>query len=411
MESTLLIPSVINNAEAVTVLDTDSIRNLQLYHYVNCTVDTPDDIAQIRGVIKRGDKILCKRNGFIPELTATDNLHEIQALLKDVSFSECTFQKSYEGCTVSLWYDPEFSLSTNLTVGESSLEVLLTSGWTVSTSKKIDAFSSRWSSPVSFGEMFIEGLAQERFNSYYTMSTFLSQINKERVYNFVVLNSFANRIVSYPPRDTATIFHAGEYNVSNNFMLTNDNTSGVQSVERYTFDSISNLLNVVEELNPFESQGIIVTLPNKRQLKIVNSNYTKLAKIRDNEPNLKTLYLKNIHNPEQLSRILELYPYIPHYEDILESIKQNVYDKYVKRFILNPEKKIVTVPKYQYFLVRYLHSAYLYDRYNNKVTYELVSRLIDALPTPSLLGLVNGYEKNTFEHGDGNWSDDKVVQS
>lgn len=365
----------------------DSDGDIRLFHYIHCDDDSSEDVKASRGIIRDGDKILCKTFGYTPQISCND----VDLVKKYIhSFSCCKVYDSEEGATLRLWFDNG---------GDK---------WRLSTHRKINAFHSRWgsSNAQSFGDMFFNALYWEcnsgqlkgkilknnngKNNRETVFKKYCETLDKNKTYTFLVRNTKENRIVC-DEADHPSIYFVGSFDRTTHFLL-EGNDSGIPMPKSYSFDTVEDLVTFVSNIDSRKKQGLIVYLPNQKQVKIMNQTYLDFFNARGNEPSIKFRYLHVRKDPDMVSMLYTLYPdYIPMfetYENILTDISRSIHRSYINRYI---NRQFVSLPQPEFFILQACHGWHIQDRVNNKVSLEKVTSIIDSQSPTSLNKLIKPY--------------------
>ena len=396
----------------------DQLNGMKLYHfdsalspeelkknYFNGTLS--EDIIRNRGVIRgENGKIVCKSFNYTHEILSSE-----KQLIKQTihSFNQSRVYLAEEGSMVRLFFSND--------------------RWYISTHRKIDAYNSRWGSvPIncfneneslrSFGELFKESLIccansndssesesefSESFvkyirrlnfkenhwndsNSDELFDLFTDRLNRNKTYSFLIRNTVQNRVVCHT-KTVPCVYFLGSFDNETN-LLVEGNDSGIETPKQLFFENVDQLIEYVDNINPYINPGVVVYLPNQKQVKIISPKYDELAKIRGNEPNVmfRYLQLRSIHRAsgknldDDLSiRLRWMYPErdyeFTNYEYKITKLIQQIYTAYKNRFIFHIQ---TIVPQPQYFIMQKCHSWHLSDKKNNRVTIEKVKEIVDS---------------------------------
>lgn len=248
--------------------------------------------------------------------------------------------------------------------------------WYVSTSKRLNAFKSKWACEQSFGDIFEAGVLRH----YSSMEEFYVCLNTNYVYVFLVGNIPENRIVCIAP-EHPTIYHLGVF--KRNGIIIDNIHLDIPKPREHKFKQVMELCQEVGEMNSRFIQGLIVYNPNMGYVKVWNKTYQELYNIRGNEPSIKFRYLQLRMDKYARKALYYLYPQekdtFNDYENILYDISRNLYRAYVQRFI---KKQYVTVPSQEFHILRECHEWYLINRETNRVTPEKIIDVMNKqLPT------------------------------
>jgi hypothetical protein len=261
--------------------------------------------------------------------------------------------------------------------------------WYLSTHKKICAFQSRWSCNQSFGELFIESL-YSIFGTDHTdiFQWFTKQLNSNYIYYFFLRSNHQNRIICHTSdiKESERLVYIGRrYQSSLHFSFLGKTEENVldyislpKRVEK-SFTTIEEIFDFVENnIDAFKYQGIIgYTSSNHESLKIINSRYKDLIRIRGNNHNLRFRYLEIRKEADKVEKFFMLYPKLVHifedYERTINFIVKKITKTYIDRYIQN---KYITLPKEEFIILRKCHE--LCKMKNEKyITQKIVRGLID----------------------------------
>lgn len=356
--------NIVARESDIRLVDSDEETGLDLFCYNRCDNNESDFIKQCRGLVFHGDSLVLKAFSYADEYSHTD-VNIVKNLLTD--FPKWSFYSSYEGALLRLFY--------------------FSGKWFLSTHRKLNAFRSKWASRESFGTLFKRALEQElAINQKFAerlgegeniLERYQNTLDKTKQYMFLLRNSYENRIVCDPAKETDTqILHVGTFV---NGELSTDEDIGISYPRKYTFANVDDLLNYIgNDIDPKSLQGIICFGPNNKQFKILNGDYMEMFRTRGNEPSLKYRYLQVRMNKKMTEMLYRLYPEMKSafddYENTIYDIARNIYRAYVQRFI---KKRYVTVPKDEYQVINECHAWHLSDRENNRVTLDRVIQFLN----------------------------------
>ena len=154
---------------------------------------------------------------------------------------------------------------------------------------------------------------------------------------FLIKNSDENRIVCSSP-EKPTVFHVGTFVDGK---LSFDEDIKIPYPNRFTFSTIDQLIDHVNNIDVRELHGVICFAPNNKQYKILHDEYMHLFKVRGNEPSIKFRYLQVRMKTDTLDTLYYLYPHMSEKFDEIENsiyeIAKNIYricsKIYKKRFV------------------------------------------------------------------------------
>lgn len=264
-------------------------------------------------------------------------------------------------------------------------------GWKVSTQKKLDAFSSRWSGNMSFGELWSQAIKREmeskpdifgQFDNH--LLVFFKTLDQEKKYLFIIRHNEDNRIVCKAP-ENPTVYHVGTY-IKN--VIHPDDDVNIAKPVSYKFPTVDALRAHVLSLDSTRVSGCLAAVKgamvNNRPIlqkwyKLQNEEYARLEKVRGNEPSLRFRYLQTRLDSDIVDDLFLLFPSHAHLfdecEDAIYAIAKYIHKAYMDRFI---RRQFVTLDREFFTIMRLCHDWHKEDRQNNKVD---LDKVIDVLNT------------------------------
>lgn len=318
-----------------SVFDTDTEFGLKLLHYPD-TMCLDEQSKKCRGTIYNdtGDIVLQSLH-YTEEYDETE---EKKLEEKFESVSDWSFFNSIEGTL---------------------LRVFCWKGkWFLSSHKKINAFNSKWSCSKTFGKLFNMAL-DLHFGVENSFSTVLTpKLEETEGYLFLLATNFENRIVC--DSGDNKIYFIGT--LLNRQTFVRNTLLDFMSPEKIEINSFTELLEYVRKIDTKKYQGIIAfSNTTNLQIKIMNSEYKRLTKIRGNESSLLKQYLKLRNNADSLITFKTLYPTFDSklIEVKLFDLAYNMYSMYCARFI---RKEYVVINSLQYPILKKIHELYMVER-------------------------------------------------
>jgi len=351
---------------AVKIVDTDGV--VDLFCYTNCDENEPEHIKSCRGIVFKGDELVLKAFSFTPEYTS-DNFDMLDERFPDVS--NFTIFDSYEGSLIRIFYCDK---------------------WYVSTHRRLDAFTSKWSSKQSFGYHFKSALEHEFstnpifknriLNSKESpeasiLDKFISTLDTKNQYMFLLQNNIDNRIVCNAPQ-YPRVYHVGTFDGISNELNMNEIVD-LPYPRRHAFKNMNDIFDYVENVaNPMELQGLIM-FTGKEEIKFVSRNYAYLSSLRNNEASVKFRYLQiRMEDAEKREDFIKLYPEhlktFDLYENILYKIAIDITDAYISRYI---HKNFTAVPQDEFSILKICHQWHKLDRKNNRISFNKVMNVLN----------------------------------
>jgi hypothetical protein len=353
--------------QSITLTDSDDTYNLKLYSYTTIDEYTSDEVKECRGVILHNDELIVKTFGYSPEFVDSDK-EQISSYLMD-NFDNCRFYNSEEGTILRLYY--------------------VENKWFLSTHKKLNSFKSKWGNFESFGDLFLNALNfhftnNQNFRDKMSISddsskdkifeSFCDTLDKSKIYMFMVTNNQDNRIVC--ENKNSMLYHVGTFS-EKGFNFTMDEQIGLPYPEELSFKDIDEVLEFVKSIDYKKLQGVFVLLPNNKQMKILNSTYHRLMKLRGNDPSVIRRYLFLKNTPSDLKDYIELYPEFSKkfevVEKTLDKVSSKILNAYIRRFI---NGEFIEVPQEEYQVIRTCHSWHNENRNTNKIYFGKVKEFL-----------------------------------
>lgn len=372
--------------EYIRILDSDTDQNgfkTVLLHYISTVNENGkvnfqpmQYIGHIRGIILRetskrettgGPKweIICKSFPYTPELVIGESELPIPANSKAYS--------CHEGTIIRLYWTGNLGCESP------------NDRWAISTHRKIDAETSRWSGPT-FGEMFGE----------------LNQLNpdnlkKEIAYVFVLIHS-ANRLV-YPVKENKLI-PVSEFNRSTGTLTV------VQSnpIDLKTTEDLVLAVNSMDSYETPEAAGVILFHPfTAFPIKVISKNYHLKRSVRGNEASIRTRYTQLRGTPAQ-ELLVSWYPESVNefnkVEREITGLSKYLHSEYINRNVKKSRfnTEFERLPKEYHVFLMNCHNWYKENKTENIVTVNAVETLLKKVETHYLLKMLKEYrnaEKKT----------------
>lgn len=336
-----------------------------------------------KGVVFENNKKVMDAFPRVKSIVVFDN--EIVGDLTDDIVAKSAFYDHHEGALIRVYYG--------------------NNGWNVSTQKKIDAFRSRWSGSTSFGELWSQAIKLEMEDkpeifeqSDNHLLAFFKTLDQEYQYLFIIRHNEDNRIVCKAP-ENPTVYHVGTH-INN--VIDPDDDINITKPEKYRFPTVDTLTSHVRSLNSTKVSGCIgaATVNNRQKwYKIQNKEYSRLEKVRGNEPSLRFRYLQTRLDANLVEDLFMLFPshanIFDECEDSIYAIAKYIHRAYMDRFI---RRQFITLDREFFTIMRICHDWHKEDRQNNKVD---LDKVIDVLNTryDHVLNKMIRMHKNIIEGG------------
>lgn len=374
--------------EKINVPCCDANDEMEMYTYDECTNDSEENVKRCRGIVcKKGTyELICPSFGYVDEYIADEEQQE--RILNRLGDDDWTMYYSVEGTIVRLfWYNGQ---------------------WYLCTHKKLDAFKSRWSCKYTFGELCVKALA-EIYGEAFTWDSFLSELDTNHKYVFLIRANHENRIVchAHHVKSGERIWCLGSYDEQFRFYLYTTHPSHnclsekVKGPTPIPNISSNNILEYIHQISPFEYRGLflsrIVSDGVYERISIFHPEYKKWEAVRGNNPNLRFRFLEVRRNLELVQQLYILYPksaeIFDRYENILFNVASMINHFYVQRYIRH---KYVTLPKEEYFIMKKCHDWYLQDQTHHRIFTKKVLEFINEENPLHLYKMIRRYELSDY---------------
>jgi len=299
--------------------------------------DLPEDeLRKIRGTIidKKTNRVVCNGGVFPYEYSENDEnkfmekMTELNHKLEDMDVGY-----SFEGTVIRIFYHGK---------------------WYISTHRKLDSGRSKWGSNNSFKDLF-ENALKENYNL--SLKDLFTRLNLRCQYTFMLMADENTRFVC-SPKGLKKVYFLGSTDPE-------DACLKIDGLPKPKFEdmTITSIFGFVKGLKyPFDYQGILLTHTSGSQYRIMNEEYIKLFKVRNNEQSIpyRYLQLKTQNNQEMIELLKQLYPqYISTFNLYDENISKLVdlifqeYDKRKQRSLL-PEnlQTVVQIDQRVYLFIK-----------------------------------------------------------
>ena len=369
------------------IIVTDKLDDLTCYHFDSVTIDSDPSVKQYRGIIKNSeDQIICKTFSFTPEFASNDSENINKYIIPFIQNPNVIFAPSYEGCLIRL-----FNYKNK---------------WYISTHKKIDAFTSKWGSDRTFGELFMDAHRHSEEHKEcisYTndeMFKYFDRIyDRETIYVFVLKNCLENRIVCCAleqPQFEPIVKIKGDNNIFQSEYEGN-----------YTKDFTAEKLGeMMREVDITKTQGyIFINRETLESIKIIKDDYIFYAMIRNNQPNIlyRFIEVQQSGDKKNIDYLNQLYPerkeYFESFIHTIDDVCINIYRRYRNRFV---RKQISIAPQEQFYIIKELHDNFIKSGKVDTVTQQKVTEYVYNLHPSKLLNLYTAYMMRKEVTGNGN---------
>lgn len=272
--------------------------------------------------------------------------------------------------------------------------------WYIVTHRKLDAFQSYWSSTLSFGDLFLNGLSIST-GVEITRETYQSLLNdaldRDSLFFFFIHATQESRIVCRVTETHPRIVYVGRRPRCDLEALLDQSPlqgqwASIECMVPQAFDSWVDVFDAVKHIDCWTSQGVLLfDRETSRQIKLIPSTYNALWSVRGNQPNVMFRYLQIRTQPDVVSTFMTLYPEwavrCSHAEQHIHALSAWMYTYYVSRYIY---KHTFILPKQEHIFLKKVHGVYLESR--ERVTYSTVRRILDREPVPHLYVMLKRVE-------------------
>jgi hypothetical protein len=368
-------------SEDLLCIDRHQPSGLSLFTYDKCEASDPLLVKLNRSVVKddQSQQIICYSLPYTTEIMDLDT-----QVLDEIQLDDYDILPSIEGTLVRLY--------------------CANNRWILSTNRKIDAFSSYWSSRLSFGQLFINHLVRlYPGHTDHILEYFYSKLDTNSVYFFLIQSNPENRIVCNV--DDPQLFFVGKYIHQNDPSVLDrsafDNEGSIPMIAPLDLsgsegDTTSSRIRsyILEHIHPFQAQGLLLFRKSgNEQIKIYHPEYQKFWRVRNNVPNLQMRYLQlRFSSEEDITNFFILYPKFRPVADRIEhallEISRIIYHAYINRFI---RKQYVSISKDMYNILKIAHAWHVEDRTQNKIYFNKIVALVNEQDAKLLYGIIKKY--------------------
>lgn len=279
-----------------------------IFDQADCLLE--DNLRRHRGtIIDNKTKKVVKEGSFFPYEFTEDEQQKCKEKMDALNhkLEDMDVEYSYEGTIIRIFYYKQ---------------------WYISTHRKLDSGRSKWGSTNSFKFLFEEGL-KESYNM--SLKDLFTNLNLRCEYTFMVMADENTRFVcstNHPKK----VYFLG----SNDPDKENVKIDGLP--KPYKFNTLDDIFGFVKGMKyPFNQQGLLLVHKNGSQYRIISNEYSKLFKVRNNEPSIpyRYLQLKSQNDHESIDLLKKLFPkYIETFESYnlyISKLVDIIYLEYNKR--------------------------------------------------------------------------------
>lgn len=329
-EGSLLLKKI---EDCKNISKTDDDGELQVY----CSRNPVTAFERgVRGVIFNHNKLIYRGFPYTQEFTSRD------PRLDSLDLKSCHVKNSYEGSLLKLFF--------------------FNNTWYLTTHRKLYAFASAWADVrKTFGQQFVELLFAYGFATY---EAFLEELDKQKRYHFIIVNNQHTRIVIKPELQKESLYLVLVTDSDDSVVHPFPNIGRIPVSQTLQFESMAAVQDYVDNIDPFEMQGVILySADYRQQYRILNSRYQTYMKVRNNIPCLKFCYSVCRNDPVSRKLYLELYPECSDLVDWIEErvkvIAEELYRDYKLRYI---RKRYLRVSAERHGILQTIQKRYLETR-------------------------------------------------
>lgn len=258
--------------------------------------------------------------------------------------------------------------------------------WHISTSSRIDAYTSFWSIRQSFGSQFEEYVTEI---SGTPLEVFLCSLDKDKKYFFLLPTTGTNRLGKLFVEDEVKKIYLVGYEDQNQNIICGSKLDYEHNVwsylDQYSVESLEQLQHVVHE----QQQNVIMYIKDK-VVKCVSEEYKKRCDLRNNEPNIIYRYIELLkEQSEYLEDFKQMYPEVNfsgYVERRLFLMSKYIHSNYIARYI---KKEYVLLPKIYFHIMKKCHQFFLDT--HEKTTLEKVQDMIMSQEPKIILSLIRNF--------------------
>jgi hypothetical protein len=247
--------------------------------------------------------------------------------------------------------------------------------WQISTSSRIDAFSSTWASPQSFGEQFAEWVESI---SGVPLDVFLCSLRLDRTYFFLLPTSGLNRLGKLPTTEhqTREIFLVAIETDTHELLvgpqLPQDEVNLWSRTREWTVATLDEFADLAERYN------LMYYRSTTELVKCMTTEYARRCALRGNQVNILYRYLELYKSEafDDCDALRSMFPEVD-FETLLfdktDRAVRLIHQAYLNRYI---HKQVIHLPKALYILIRKCHARY--KATGDKTTYVTVREIFLA---------------------------------
>lgn len=363
----------------MTVLDETNLRcvditeNLKLFHNTN---------NKVKGIITDSHNNVIVNNFPVPiEYILSKDTNTI--LEKNINTYPFTIYNYIEGTSIRVFkYANE---------------------WKISTTSRLDAYTSYWSNSKSFGTMFSELLTSI---SEKTMDDFFTSLDENNIYYFILPTFGTSRIGA--KQNHKKIFLVGIQEMNSDKIIFGEelkNKNLGENLWSYLDSYVINSREQFEELlnkNYNESTVenndstvdfcgyLVYDMDMKEIYRLVTESYYNRCKVRNNNSNLFLRYIQLKKNNKNLcDDLINLFPEISFHDEIdvqFEKLCKFLHKMYINRYVY---KEYIILEKKLYNILKKAHIIYLDKK--NPTTIDTIKEIIYKNNPKIILSLIRNF--------------------
>lgn len=352
----------------------DENDTLEMYHFKH-NVDYPDANSKLKGIVvdKASQEIVCSTSMHTVEYDV-DQIDKIPGI-EHIDWDATTVMVSEEGCFLRVYhYNGE---------------------WYISTHRKLDADSSKWGSNYTFKTLFVHALVDALFRDeeddtrvFDLENDFLSKLDKNYIYTFLIRNNSSNRIVCQSPsRDDPKLYFSGVYPLGGehdyipSFTQPLGVPDGVPTAQLLSCGGVDELKAIVNGMSSHKHQGVIVfgkVGGVTNVFKVMCRDYLALKDVRNNCSNLMFRYAQVRGDTHLRNKMLDLFNQFSYdfynFENTVYKIALHICNQYVNRYV---RKQYAAVSPLQYKVTKKIREWYLQNPAEHRVDVDTVLNMMN----------------------------------
>lgn len=259
--------------------------------------------------------------------------------------------------------------------------------WNISTSSRIDAYTSFWSTRQSFGAQFEEFVCSITGTPF---EVFLCSLEKNKKYFFLLPTVGTNRLGKlFVENEPKCIYLVGVEDEQQKLIYGEELDKSEHNLWMYLDEYNVESLEELQEIVLNQDQNVIVYQRDK-VFKCVSNAYKSRCDLRNNEPNIIYRYIELLKaQSERLDEFKDMYPevnFVGYVDKRLFLMSKYIHSSYIARYI---KKEYVLLPKIYFHIMKKCHQNFLENR--ERTTIERVQEMIMNQEPKVILSLIRNF--------------------